>query len=298
MRVSKLFCLIVLFLVSFQLVFASENPNQISNAAESINLVEISSEMKASLDKSHRIYLLPLGILSAFKIPNLDFQIFDNHSGNTLDKMKDKLGPILKQLQEHSLIKAAPLDNINKIQLARTYGSIYKDNYDLIWFFDEFTKHRDFKNSISALAAKITELEGSKIKSETDPKKVVMSYLQSKSRWLLVFDKVCKKSLGYDDIEPFVRDLSNGHVIINHECQNSSSYTSWFKMLFADISMITLIVFTGAFWCAWIYGEKQQENILKISSHKYELLLISLLAICIILAVILVGGLDYLFYYL
>ncbi|AVP87943.1 hypothetical protein phytr_10150 [Candidatus Phycorickettsia trachydisci] len=68
-----------------------------------------------------------------------------------------------------------------------------------------------------------------------DPEMMVVSYLQNKSRWLLVFDKVCYEDFMYNDVDRFIKKLNNnGHIIINYECQNSSLYTSWLKVVFAN----------------------------------------------------------------
>lgn len=163
--IRHLFCLVALFLLSFQLTFASKNPNQISNA------------------------ILPSSIL--------------------FPEVANKISRELKQyLDQHKRAEVTTNLYVSKTNLLKLYTLQYKDNYDLIWFFNS---PKDLGLEMSKLANQINLTEGSNVVSAANTIDEVMSYLNGKSRWLLVFDNVCMQNS--DLLKKIISLQSNGHVI-------------------------------------------------------------------------------------
>lgn len=92
--------------------------------------------------------------------------------------------------------------------VTKMYLEKNKEDYDIIWFFD---CEKDLDEQMRKFGEKINDLEGKKIITEAKPANQIMQYLQTKTRWLLVFD-----NLNYYrnfQVRKFTTWVNKGHIL-------------------------------------------------------------------------------------
>lgn len=161
----------------------------------------------------------------------------------------NKISKELKQyLDQHKRAEITTNLYVSKTNLLKLYALQYKDNYDLIWFFNST---KDLGLEMSKLANQINLAEGSNAVSTANTIDEVISYLNGKSRWLLVFDNVCMQNS--DLLKKIISLQSNGHVIWG--CKDGiSSYFLIFCGIAFFILFALFIVFADYIGLALIFS--------------------------------------------
>jgi hypothetical protein len=125
---------------------------------------------------------------------------------NHINQLKE-LNVKLNKYQKASLVA---FSGAGKTQIARMHSYDDKDKYTLIWFFD---CNLDLNQQFIRLAREINTHEGKEILNNDvySIKQEVMSYLDHKKDWLLVFDNI---KIGENKkVIDFIRWENNGHII-------------------------------------------------------------------------------------
>ncbi len=137
------------------------------------------------------------------------------------DKERKRIEQNLKQYRTSSIVG---MSGIGKTEVARKYAFSHSDEYELIWFFDASL---DLNEQFASLARQINRniLRDSADKlSDTlkDSMRVVMDYLSTQNKYLLVFDNL---RLGENHkVNKILNWDHEGHVIICSQDSDNLSH--------------------------------------------------------------------------
>ncbi|WP_342259762.1 hypothetical protein [Candidatus Tisiphia endosymbiont of Metellina segmentata] len=122
---------------------------------------------------------------------------------------------------------------IGKTQLIRMYA--YKNNYDLIWFFD---CNLDLNEQFVKLAKQLNTIKQTNISEEVAlAKKEVISYLTITNKWLLVFDNL--KVNENKKVQDLIDWEHNGQVVFCS--QDNEKLSNIIAMPLLDVSTIVAL---------------------------------------------------------
>ncbi|WP_341751434.1 MULTISPECIES: tetratricopeptide repeat protein [unclassified Candidatus Tisiphia] len=122
---------------------------------------------------------------------------------------------------------------IGKTQLIRMYA--YKNNYDLIWFFD---CNLDLNEQFVKLAKQLNTIKQTNISEEVAlAKKEVISYLTTTNKWLLVFDNL--KVNENKKVQDLIDWEHNGQVVFCS--QDNEKLSNIIAMPLLDVSTIVAL---------------------------------------------------------
>ncbi|WP_341755352.1 tetratricopeptide repeat protein [Candidatus Tisiphia endosymbiont of Ptychoptera albimana] len=122
---------------------------------------------------------------------------------------------------------------IGKTQLIRMYA--YKNNYDLIWFFD---CNLDLNEQFVKLAKQLNTIKQTNISEEVAlAKKEVISYLTATNKWLLVFDNL--KVNENKKVQDLIDWEHNGQVVFCS--QDNEKLSNIIAMPLLDVSTIVAL---------------------------------------------------------